>query len=145
MSPKFNVIPPKDIVEFDKEELPIFDSVLFEPLIVLFVKTSEDVSVTIDPSVDNTILLFSMAVLIPEPPTISKLPPNGIVKLVDVSSPIVIVEFANFEFCIVIKALLGIFCKVLLDPLIILFVTVLLLESVKKVPEVNVVPLPMAV
>jgi energy-coupling factor transporter transmembrane protein EcfT len=41
------------IDEFVKEELPIFDNVLFEPLIVLFVNISVEVSVTIEPSVDQ--------------------------------------------------------------------------------------------
>jgi len=57
----------------------------------LLVNVSAEDSVTIEPSVDKTILLLSIAVLIPEPPTISKLPPKLKVKLVEVSSPIVIV------------------------------------------------------
>ena len=99
---------------------------LFEPLIVLFVNVSDEVSVTIEPSVDKTILLLSIAVLIPEPPTISKLPPKLTLKLVEVSSPIVIVG------------------NVLVRELKFLLVTVSELIVVKNVPAVNVVPSPMA-
>jgi len=46
----------------------------------------------------NSILLFVIAVEIPEPPTISKLPPKSISKLVDVSSPIVIFLLTSLSF-----------------------------------------------
>ena len=67
-------------------------------LIVLLVNVSEDVSVTIEPSVDNVILLFVIAVVIPDPPIISKLPPKSTLKFVEESSPIVIDELLNIVF-----------------------------------------------
>ena len=52
----------------------------------------------------------------PDPPTISKLPPNSTLKFVEVSSPIVIELNA--------KADAGIFVIVLFEPSIVLFVIV---------------------
>ena len=48
---------------------------------------------------DNSILLFVIAVLIPDPPIISKLSPNATLKFVEVSSPIVIELNAQTRRC----------------------------------------------
>ena len=70
---------PKVIEEFDKEALPIFDSVLFAPEIVLFVRVSVDDSVTIEPSVAKVISFPEIVVFIPEPPVNKIEPPKLIV------------------------------------------------------------------
>src|SRR6056300_1435639 len=56
------------IIEFVNELFGILDSVLSEPLIVLFSKVSVDVSVTIEPSVAKVISFPDTEVVIPEPP-----------------------------------------------------------------------------
>ena len=121
VAPKARDTPPIDIELLSNAEFGIWLNVFVAPLIVLFESVSVDDSVTIEPSVDNSILLFVIAVLIPEPPTISKLPPKSTLKFVDVSSPIVIDELSNFEFGNVDKALEGIFVIVFVEPSIVLF------------------------
>ena len=98
VSPKLTTSLPKVTDEFANEPFAILVNVLSRPLIVLFVKVSDDVSVTIEPSVEIVILLFSIDVLTPEPPTISKLSPKLTLKLVDVSSPIVILLLISLSF-----------------------------------------------
>ena len=86
----------------------------------MFVNVSVDVSVTIEPSVAKETLSAVTVVVIPEPPSKVIVSPKSVSEL-PVSPAIVIVEFANFEFAIVSKALFGIFVKVLVVASIDLF------------------------
>ena len=122
---------------------------LLEPLIVLFVKVSVDVSVTIEPSVVKVISLPDTEVVIPEPPVNNIPPPNEIVWA-ELSSPVIdIDELVSEE--------LPMFDNVFVEPLILLLVKTSDVEAVTNAEtpdnkfnsvgvDVNVidVPLPMA-
>ena len=71
-----------EIVELVNAELPIFDKVFEEPLIVLLVKTSEDVSVTTVFSKEIVIVSPDIVVSTPEPPAIFNVSPKEIVEAV---------------------------------------------------------------
>ena len=73
---------------------------LDDPLIVLFVKVSVDVSVTTAPSVAIDTLLSVTVVVIPLPPSKVKTSPKDTASVVDESSFIVITEFDNFALAI---------------------------------------------
>ena len=100
---------------------------LVEPEIDLLVNVSVDVSVTTPPSVAIVNVLPDIDVVTPDPPATTKVSPKLISSVVEESSLIVILELAILAF--VIPALpdnieLVIFDNVLLEALIVLFVSV---------------------